>query len=233
MPASGTSLDIFWQVSNGFSQLRHKCHFLRRRNSFQSHSRDGQLWPKFHPVFRATLTWLPGTLMCAIKSLMAVRSSCRSRCGALCSSWPISTDSSRELRACSHCHSSLRQHTGTYAAVLVFLSTFTLTCFGWFVMLTLTRGCCPESCCGTAHLGASGAPALWSAPRTYTVSGSPSISLEIILSCFVCGRPASPSEDKRTPWSCLWGYTAICSWLLIFLHHNIPLNDSDFMFCCY
>ena len=46
--------------------------------------------------------------MWAIRSLMALRKSCRRRCGALCMSWSISNDSSRELRACSHCHSSLK-----------------------------------------------------------------------------------------------------------------------------
>lgn len=53
------------------------------------------------------LTWFPGTLMCAIRSLMALRRSFKRRCGALCTSWSISSASSRELRACSHCHSSL------------------------------------------------------------------------------------------------------------------------------
>lgn len=69
--------------------------------------------------FWLTLTWFPGTLMCAIRSRMPARRSCRRRCGAFWSSWLISTGSPRELRACSHCHSSLKPHTHRNVKVFV------------------------------------------------------------------------------------------------------------------
>lgn len=65
------------------------------------------------------LTWLPGMLMWAIRSLMALRRSCRRRWGALWTSWSISSDSSRELRAWSHCHSSLEYHRNNSFIVLL------------------------------------------------------------------------------------------------------------------
>lgn len=157
------------------------------------------------------LTWLPGTFMCAIRSLRALRRSCRRRCGALCTSWSISNDSSSELRACSHCHSSLKQHINHMRQSTYFCRYFSsifvrliqnscvfLTHIKWPMIPTWTRCCCPEFWCDRGHWGVSGAPVLWSAPLMCTASSSPGIGQETTSSCSACDTPASPGNSRWT-----------------------------------
>lgn len=159
LPASGTWLNNFWWALNyhGVNQnpVNHKIQLLAYGKemvvnlTIESYA--------YGQSSRLTLTWLPGTLMCTIKSLMAVRRSCRRRCGALCTSSSISIDSSRELTACSHCHSSLKQHTcisgvvlPVYSDLWSILLTFcpSQTHIHWLIrlwhmILTWICGCCP------------------------------------------------------------------------------------------